>query len=275
MRDLRQTLHWANYMEAIGWEVKDIDGVRVYLKKIPILGWYAKIQRSKNVSEKMINKIEREYRPFQIIIEPSTKMINLDGFKISKTPSLPTKTLQVDLTKSENSLLKSFSQKTRYNVKLYQKKQISIETGGILEFTRFWRNNFEKSRFPLPFFSQVKSINSLYRVFGSDSMVLLAKKNGKIISGLFVIISPPLAYYMYAVSNDMGRKNFAPTLLTWRAMMESKKRHCTTFDFDGIYDERFPIESWKGFSKFKKGFGGKEVEYPGCYVKRKNKISII
>ncbi len=52
------------------------------------------------------------------------------------------------------------------------------------------------------------------------------------------------------------------------AILLAKKSGCKVFDFDGIYDERFPIKTWLGFTKFKKGFGGKEIEYPGCYISR-------
>jgi lipid II:glycine glycyltransferase (peptidoglycan interpeptide bridge formation enzyme) len=36
---------------------------------------------------------------------------------------------------------------------------------------------------------------------------------------------------------------------------------------EGIFDERFPIPAWRGFTKFKKGFGGKITKYPGAYQK--------
>jgi lipid II:glycine glycyltransferase (peptidoglycan interpeptide bridge formation enzyme) len=42
---------------------------------------------------------------------------------------------------------------------------------------------------------------------------------------------------------------------------------CKIFDFEGIYDSRFPIKSWLGFTHFKKQFGGNEIAYPGCYIK--------
>jgi hypothetical protein len=36
------------------------------------------------------------------------------------------------------------------------------------------------------------------------------------------------------------------------------------FDFEGIFDERYPKSNrdWLGFSKFKSGFGGKEIYFP-------------
>ncbi len=272
MQDLRQSSNWAKYLEFIGWKVEKINNVYVYLKKIPVLGYFIKIQRPGKILKKDIEKLKQKFKPFQICIEPDSsnqvKLLKELNFKLSKSPSLPTKTLQIDLSRSEETLLKKFSQKTRYNIKLSQRKEIDIKNyRDVLLFTKFWRENFEKNRFP--FLSQQKNIIALYNAFGKDANILLVKRNEKIIAGLFILIYDKVAYYMYAASNDYGRKNFAPTLLTWNAILMAKKNGCKIFDFDGIYDERFPIKTWLGFTKFKKGFGGKEVLYPGNFVKNK------
>jgi len=53
----------------------------------------------------------------------------------------------------------------------------------------------------------------------------------------------------------------------WEALKLSRKKGCTQFDFVGVFDERIQnqFQSWKGFTKFKKGFGGKEIYYPIKY----------
>ena len=52
-------------------------------------------------------------------------------------------------------------------------------------------------------------------------------------------------------------------VLVWEAFKLAKKRGCQIFDFEGIYDERFPKAgtAWKGFTKFKEGFGGEKVVF--------------
>lgn len=268
MHDLRQSHAWARYLESIGWKVEKRGGVYYFLKKIPILGYFLKVQRPEKVNFRDTNYFEKKYKPIQILIEPKTKPIREKGYKLSKNSSLPTKTLVIDLKRSYDYLLKSFSQKTRYNIKLSQRKGVGvIETDDINLFTKFWRNNFERKRFP--FFSQVKNILALKKSFAKNAYTLLAKKDNKIIGGLFILIYDRVAYYMYAATDDVGRKNFAPTYLTWEAIRLAKKLDCATFDFDGIYDERFPIKTWQGFTKFKKGFGGHEVSYPGSFVKNR------
>ncbi len=277
MKDIRQTQEWANYLKAIGWKVEEIDDTLIYLKKIPILGWFAKIQRPQVLDQKIIKYIEKKYHPFQFSIEPlkikNLKLIENCKFKIVNSPSLPTKTIQIDLTKSEKKILSLMHAKTRYNIKIAKRNNITItQSNDIDKFVNFWRNNFEKKRFLL--LSQKKNIVALYNSFGKKADLLIAKKDNKIIAGLLLLRTKDTIYYMYAASNNQGRKLFAPTLLTWQALVLGKKYECRIFDFDGIFDERFPIKSWLGFTKFKKGFGGYEIKHPGCYIKTNSIIKI-
>jgi lipid II:glycine glycyltransferase (peptidoglycan interpeptide bridge formation enzyme) len=47
-----------------------------------------------------------------------------------------------------------------------------------------------------------------------------------------------------------------------------KKKGCKLLDLEGIYDPRNPVtKRWRGFTLFKRGFGGREVEYIGSFVK--------
>jgi lipid II:glycine glycyltransferase (peptidoglycan interpeptide bridge formation enzyme) len=83
------------------------------------------------------------------------------------------------------------------------------------------------------------------------------------IAGILLLMYKKTAYYWFASSLGIGKKLFAPTLLVWEALRLAQKKGCTHFDFEGIYDERFPkaAESWRGFTKFKEGFGGEKVIY--------------
>src|SRR5579859_5166214 len=103
MKDLRQSPAWANYLKSIGWQVENINNTYIYLKHLPLLGWYAKIQRPSVLNDEIINFIERKYHPFQISIEPLSQFKN-HSFKLSNSLSLPTKTLITDLTKSKEEL---------------------------------------------------------------------------------------------------------------------------------------------------------------------------
>jgi len=86
-------------------------------------------------------------------------------------------------------------------------------------------------------------------------------------AGAIFLIGDEISYYWQAFSNNEGRKNFAQYRIVWEGILWAKKQGAKIFDFEGIYDERFPNKNWKGFTHFKKSFGGYEVEYPGAFIK--------
>ena len=65
-----------------------------------------------------------------------------------------------------------------------------------------------------------------------------------------------MSFYWHNCSTETGKKLFAPTLCVWEVIKESKRRNLQIFDFEGLWDERFPKlnKNWQGFSQFKKGF---------------------
>jgi lipid II:glycine glycyltransferase (peptidoglycan interpeptide bridge formation enzyme) len=89
----------------------------------------------------------------------------------------------------------------------------------------------------------------------------LAFRKNELLGGVLAVSTKDISYYMYAASTISGNKSFAPTLLAWEAIKYARSEGKKIFDFEGIYDERYPLKNWKGFSRFKKSFGGKQVEF--------------
>ena len=78
-----------------------------------------------------------------------------------------------------------------------------------------------------------------------------------------------MAFDWFGANTSVGRNLLAKPLVLWEAIKESKRRGLKVFDFEGIYDKRFPKlnKGWKGFSNFKKGFGGEKVEFSQPLIK--------
>jgi len=271
--DLRQTPQYAEYIKQLGWNVEKIENVNVFIRKIPIIGSVVKLQRPEKLSKNMIkrlNDLGKQYRAFQITIEPLTikhqSLIVAHGYKLSKSPSLCTKTVHVDLTKSENNILSKMHHKTRYNIKVAKKRGVIVSASKDIErFAEFWQKQaFSQRRMFLP---MKHEINAIYTSFGKDAHILFATKDKALLSAILLILTKDIAYYMYATSTREGKRLFAPTLVAWESIRLAKKLGCKLYDFEGIYDERFPLPSWKGFSRFKKSFYREFVDYPGSFVK--------
>lgn len=199
-----------------------------------------------------------------VSIEPATseqEKFYLDfGFRYSKTSSLPSETIQINLKASEKQLLSEMHHKTRYNIGLAKRKGVKAKVSQEIElFAQKWQKSAKERGMWL---SQKREIISIFQSFKDRSHILLAFENKDPIAGILVIHSNSVSYYMYAFSTPDGRKKHAPTFLAWEAIKLSKAEGSSIFDFEGIYDPRYPLKAWKGFTRFKKSFGGKDTEFP-------------
>jgi hypothetical protein len=285
MIDIRQSVQYANYLEREGWIVERIDEVNYFIKKIPIMGAILKLQRPEKIDLTLMIRIIREYRVFQIIIEPKdesqAKLVSKHGFKLSKSPYLPSKTLQINLTNSEKEIFKNLKKDTRGALRKVEDSKRSRGRGGlsinkcstpneIREWRIAWKNSVRFDRY-VPSY---ESLINLRKSFPNNKSLFLASHNitGSIIGGaLFTTSSHELSnyigYYWYGFTNKEGRSSLSQYSLLYQGILWAKKQGCKIFDFEGIYDPRFPNKSWLGFTHFKKSFGGTEVLYPGCYTR--------
>lgn len=270
MIDLRQTPQYALYMQKIGWKVEWENGSFYYIKKVPFLGSVVKFQRPKIVDHHDIEYIAKKHKVFQVILEPyddqQATTLQSHRYTLSKSPYLPSKTIFIDITKSEEELLQNMHHKTRYNIKVAQKNGVEIvPSTNIKEFAEFWQLCAKKQRGM--FLSQKKEIIEIYNAFAEKAALLFAYHQKILVAAVLLLHTNEITYYMYAASTDEGKKLFAPTLLVWKSLQTAKARGSHFFDFEGIYDDRFPLPTWKGFSRFKKSWGGEEILYPGCFTK--------
>lgn len=316
MVDIRQTTNYAKYLSSLGWTVENLPagkvgvaGINYFIRKIPLLGAILKVQRPEEIKIDVINKLCRKYHVFQIIIEPKSdsqvSSLKAHGFKLSKSPYLPTKTLQIDLTKSREDIFKYLKKDARYAIRKsfgsdYCGERViesnhgrlkesfdssdSLRTDGgarvtirqystpdeIKTFREGWKKSVKFSRY-VP---TAEQLIKLKKCFPQKSSLFLASHNisSRIIGGVIFTTSSHkrsnyITYYWQAFTNKEGRSTLSQYSLLWHGILWAKKNGYKVFDFEGIYDERFPNRSWLGFTHFKHAFGGHEVSYPGCYTK--------
>jgi lipid II:glycine glycyltransferase (peptidoglycan interpeptide bridge formation enzyme) len=279
LSDVRQSTNYSKYLKSQGWIVERIKNTNYFIKKIPLLGSVLKVQRPINLDFETIQKLEKKYKTFQTIIEPNLssiinsfsdihKLILSQGFKLSKSPYLPSKTLHLDLNSSEKEIYNNFTKDCKYSIRKGERlKIIKYSTLKDIEFFHNgWRNSVNFSRF-VP---SLTSLINLKKSFPNNHSIFLASHNkiGNIIGrAIFTRSSHDFAYYWYGFTNNEGRTSLSQYSLLYSGILWGKKMGCKIFDFEGIYDSRFPNKSWLGFTHFKKSFGGKEILYPGCYTK--------
>jgi lipid II:glycine glycyltransferase (peptidoglycan interpeptide bridge formation enzyme) len=182
-----------------------------------------------------------------------------DGrFKLVKTIDWqPKQSWVLDLDSSEADILGGMHQKTRYNIRLAEKKGVEIKESA--DFEEFWRLinlTGERDSFRLHGREHYRRL-----LEGNSAMKLyLAVYQGKnIAAGIFSFWGDK-ATYLHGASDNELRNLMAPYLLQWEMIKKAKKDAYKYYDFYGIDEKK-----WPGVTRFKLGFGGRRVAYPGTF----------
>jgi len=263
MSDIRQSKNYAKYMESLGWIVDK----RVFIKKL----WFTSVVKVQHFSKKVDLSFLKKYHPFLIKLEPSHQNLVPPGFRRDDWPLLPTKTLVLDLKKI------NLPKDTKYEIRKAEKNGLFIKKNSSSKRTVLSK---EESLFDVETFYKMlqetmkighwwvpirKEVTSLWQAFQPSNSTILMTAH----SGCLLIWYGDTAHYMYAANTVRGRELGAAYLTLWEAIKFCQKKKLKYLDLEGIYDERYPkqTKNWKGFTKFKLGWGGKVVEYPGSFTK--------
>jgi len=274
--DIRQTTKYANYLKTCGWKVKKINNVNCFYKYIPFFGIIVKIQRASSLNLLAIEKFSKEINAKKIVVEPAVKsdakkLIN-SNYKLSNSPFVPSKTLVCDLSKNIDAIFKSLTKDARYSIRKNSDTEIiEVDNKKLKNFWESWKSNTPLSRY-IP---SLTNLTNLQKIFGQDILVLASNFDGNISAGSVFLKSEDTAYYWFSFTGKVGRQRLHQYKIVWEGIAWAKKSGCKYFDFEGVFDKRFPIPKWKGFSFFKRQFGGKEKTYPGCFIKNRGILAYL
>ncbi len=179
---------------------------------------------------------------------------------------LPRHTIYLDLKKTENELLKEMHEKTRYNIRLAEKKHVVVKEESTSEDLDRFIALLESTENRQGFYSHYPEYyRQMWSTLRPKNMVYLlnAYVDGKHAAGLILFHFKNMLYYPYGASNPEFREYMAPNLLHWHAIKFGKKLGCTSYDLWGSY-KNTPTDKdpWWGIYRFKKGFGGSEITFP-------------
>lgn len=165
---------------------------------------------------------------------------------------------------SEQELLVGMKPKHRYNINLAAKKGVTVREATKQDFLEVWRLLLEtagRGKFklhPQNYYLQ------MWETLGPDKFkILLAEYEGQPLACVLVSFFGHTATYLHGGSSDKLKNVMAPYLLHWETIVLAKHAGYYNYDFGGITTD--PNHSWSGISRFKMGFGGFEVRYPGTY----------
>jgi len=258
--DIRQSPEYGRFMEKIGWKTVHPGGVQMFVRKLGPVG-IAKMQRARlPQSWKEIDKVVRNERVFMLKIEPNDVGRLPEDYKQDAWPLLGTKTLRINLRLSEDEVMARFKKDCRYSIRQVMSGKPQIALNEFDRFYEIWRKSANRKNLWIPSF---ENYQGLIESFGNKCFGVTIDDA----AGAVILMHKETAFYYYAGATKDGNRLNLPYLVVWEAMREAKRRGCRVWDFEGVFDERWPNKGWRGFSHFKKEFGGVEVEYPGCFVK--------
>lgn len=261
---------YATMMQSIGWHVAGPLGSRLYYRSLGPLS-IAKIQRPKTLDLSWIAQFRKEHKTLTTYLEPgiSTPLPTTRlGLKVE--PFAHSCTSLLDLLPTEQNILNSFTQKTRYNiVHTLKKSDLKIQTTQLGKLSPKQLNDFfalhaqwSKQKHVIGY--SLELLNAILNAFAKSGDLHLAYHGDQLVGTLLVLYHDSVATYWAAFASPLGYKSFAPTLLTWQALQTAKTKKYKIFDFGGIYDPRYPrmYKKWMGFTKFKSGFNPTVISYP-------------
>jgi lipid II:glycine glycyltransferase (peptidoglycan interpeptide bridge formation enzyme) len=184
---------------------------------------------------------------------------------LSKHNIQPPRTIIVGIKESEEEILARMKQKTRYNIRLAEKKGVIVHAWSDIEsFHKMMLVTGVRDGFGVHSFEYYKRA---YELLHPKQMgeILVAEYDGKPLAALFVARNGNRAYYLYGASTDEERNRMPAYLLQWEAMKWARARGCEEYDLWGVPDEdeatlEANFETWHdglwGVYRFKRGFGG-------------------
>jgi len=190
----------------------------------------------------------------------------------------PGQTLVVDLTQDQEALLSAMHEKWRYNIRLAERKGVRVYVAGAddasaldvfwdllnetTERDRFRAHGKEYYRLMLETLSGDPATDGKARPV---ARLVFAEHDGKVLAANLMLYFGTTATYLHGASSRERREVMAPHLLHWTAMTQAKTWGYAAYDFWGVAPEGAEKHPWSGITRFKRGFGGKYVSYPGTY----------
>lgn len=184
----------------------------------------------------------------------------------------------LDLDKDIETIYNEIDSKNRYAIRLAERKNIEIEiiTKNILNyFDTFYemisetakRNSFglHKREYYLEVFKNLEKNN--------NGRLVISKVEDQIATCLvFVDYNVTTMFLFGASKTELNKKIPTSHFAHWENIKYSKLAGLKIYNFGGVENQKYPSNSLRSLTKFKKRFGGREIEHSCFYDLPNNKL---
>lgn len=282
-----QSWEWGEFRKSLGIPVlrygifekgKLVTAFQLTLHKIPLtskfVGYLPKGPLPDKTLYQALKIIGQKNNCAFIKLEPNIEVSNFKSqisnqFKISPKPLFTKFNFVLDLTKSEEELLKNMHQKTRYNIRVAQKKSVVVEERTDDEaFKIYLKLYFETTNRQNYHGHNQHYHTKVWETFRKtdQARLMIASYNNQPLTAWMLLNFKDTLYYPYGGSSLEHREVMSNNLVAWEAIKLGKKLKLKQFDMWGALGPNpDPKDPWTGFHKFKSGYSGKHVEYIGTF----------
>ncbi len=198
---------------------------------------------------------------------------NMGKERVIETRSIqPKDTWIIDLSKNTDRLLAEMHSKTRYNIRLAERRKVSVTCTYAKQdiaracdiFLKLARKTSHRQEFRL---HPEKYYKVMSKALEGDTkfFVYIAQVGGKDIAAALVIRFGDTATYLHGGSDERYKDSMAPHALQWKIMQDMKENGARWYDMGGVDLGGDLYHPWAGITRFKQGFGGGDRHYVGTY----------
>jgi lipid II:glycine glycyltransferase (peptidoglycan interpeptide bridge formation enzyme) len=190
-----------------------------------------------------------------------------DGWLYSAEQVQFQNTIVVDLQPEPGAILSRMKQKTRYNIRLAERKGIAVRSGGTQDIDLLYRMYAQTALRDGFTIRDRDYYQHVWETFHNADMAdfLIAEVEGQAVAAVIVFRFAGRAWYMYGMSSDLHREKMPNHLLQWQAMLKARREGCYAYDMWGAPDTFDPSDDMWGVYRFKEGFGGEVIRYIGAW----------
>lgn len=303
---LLQSWRWGAFKERHGWQaerilIEDTAGTAMaqvlyrsrmgmsigYIPRGPAMAGNPEVLWNLLIDH--IDDLARRHRAILTLIEPDGSLGLSGTFRQHRVVAGPAhlqpgRTVSIPLL-DDDGILKQMHQKTRYNVRLADRRGVSIERhhvepAAVDAFYNLMGDTAVRNEFNI---HSREYYADFLDILGDDAVLLFARLAGGELAAVLVAAAfGNDGIYMYGASSTEHRADGAAFAMQFEAMKWARERGCTHYDLWGI-PEQDPDsvksdgdgaiagtrgEDWRGLYRFKTGFGGEIVSYPPMVERR-------
>ena len=296
-----QTSLWAQVKATAGWqairiiitqEARIVAGMQILARSLPYVGAIGYLSKGPLIAENdpciirlifdALAQVSKTHRLVYLTIQPPNNNEGLaqhlvdEGFRLSSVNLAPTATVLIDLTQDIDQIMANMSAKTRYNVRLSQRKGITVREGTAQDLNTYYRILVETGRrqnfspYPKHYFTEMWRILSPH----GHIKLFLAELEGDVVAAQLTVpfgdtVINKLSVWSGQHGNCRPNEAIQMAVIVW-----AKSQGYHYYDLEGIKPSAarvvlggvpLPANLKQTVTSFKLGFGGEVTLFPEAY----------